>query len=354
MPKYQAAVLIVLGLIGAIAIRTFALSGDARNASRAATATSTAASDGWQAVAPGRVEPRSGEIKIAAPMMGRINAVLVSPGDKVFAGEALMSFDDAEARARMAGARAQIAVRKRARNEQTVTGRALDRRKAEDAVADAVGAAIAAGDKLDGAAAARRQGTASEADLETARRALVQAQERLTQSRGVLRTLEDDPATPLPSLLDGQLNIARTELQGAEAGLERLIIRSPVEATVLQVNAKAGEFGAPGSLQPLVSLGDVSVLRVRAEVDEHDYGAIKLGQPAVVRSDASRGRDFAGTVASIAPIVQSGRLGGAGQRGLTDVNVAEVLIDLAESGPLAVGMKVDVYFRRPAAAVSAK
>jgi HlyD family secretion protein len=74
----------------------------------------------------------------------------------------------------------------------------------------------------------------------------------------------------------------------------------------------------------------------------------------VVRSDAFRGREFVGTVGSIAPILQSGRLGGPGQRNLTDVNVADVVIDIAEPGPLAVGMKVDVYFRRPSTAVSAK
>jgi HlyD family secretion protein len=32
------------------------------------------------------------------------------------------------------------------------------------------------------------------------------------------------------------------------------------------------------------------------------------------------------------------------------VRVVEVLVDLAEPGPLAVGMKVDVYFRHEGAA----
>ena len=34
---------------------------------------------------------------------------------------------------------------------------------------------------------------------------------------------------------------------------------------------------------------------------------------------------------------------------MTDVDVVEVLVDLAEPGPLAVGMKVDVYFARDGA-----
>jgi HlyD family secretion protein len=34
---------------------------------------------------------------------------------------------------------------------------------------------------------------------------------------------------------------------------------------------------------------------------------------------------------------------------MTDVDVVEVLVDLGEPGPLAVGMKVDVYFRQDSA-----
>src|SRR5437763_1715336 len=41
----------------------------------------------WHAVAPGRVEPRSGEIKVAPVVIGRIAGVLVKVNDVVFAGE---------------------------------------------------------------------------------------------------------------------------------------------------------------------------------------------------------------------------------------------------------------------------
>ena len=58
----------------------------------------------WQAVAPGRVEPSSGEIKIAAPVMGVIAEVLVKVNDKVFVGEPLIRLVDNEAQARLATA----------------------------------------------------------------------------------------------------------------------------------------------------------------------------------------------------------------------------------------------------------
>jgi HlyD family secretion protein len=72
---------------------------------------------------------------------------------------------------------------------------------------------------------------------------------------------------------------------------------------VLQVNPKPGEFGAANSARPLVSLGGLSALRVRAELEEQDDGAIKM--QGIIRADAFRDRDFAGTVASIAPIVRA-------------------------------------------------
>ena len=55
----------------------------------------------------GCVEPRSGEIKVAAPVPGRIADVLVKANEDVFAGQLLVRLDDEEALARVAEADAQ-------------------------------------------------------------------------------------------------------------------------------------------------------------------------------------------------------------------------------------------------------
>jgi HlyD family secretion protein len=299
----------------------------------------------WQAVAPGRVEPTSGEIKIAAPIVGVIGEVLVKANDKVFAGEPLIRLVDSEAQARLATAEAQIALRKRARNDESPSSRASTRRKAEDGVADAEKALLEAQAAVDRAAIERRAGRGSDADVDAARAALSRAQDRLKQQKAELRKVEADTNIPLPTQVEGQLNVARTELAAAQAAVEKLTIRAPIGGTVLQVNGKAGELASPSGTQPMVLLGDVSTLRVRAELDERDFGEIKIGQPALVRAAAFRGRDFAGKVVFIAPIVEPARINSRGQRSVTDVDVVEVLIDLAEPDALAVGMKVDVYFR---------
>src|SRR5215831_14030028 len=177
----------------------------------------------WQTVAPGRVEPSSGEIRIAAPVMGVIGQVLVKVNDKVIAGEPLIRLVDDEAQARLAAAEAQVAFRLRARNEEAApvrstarrtteaaivdTDKAAARRRAEDAVADADKAMTAAQAALDKAFVDRRAGRASDADRDAARTALSRAQDRLQQQKAALRRIEADPSTPLPNFAEGQVNV---------------------------------------------------------------------------------------------------------------------------------------------------
>ncbi len=315
----------------------------------ARAATSDAADDKrWLAVAPGRVEPLSGVIRVAVPVMGVIGEVLVKANDKVFAGEPLIRLVDPEVRARLVAAEAQVALRKRVRNKESAASGAAPRRKAEDAVADTEKAVSEARSLVDRFAVDRRTGRSSDTDLDAARSGLKRAQDRLTQQKAELRNIEAD--APLPTLAEGQLNIARGELLAAQATADKMIIRAPIDGGILQVNAKSGELASPSLSQPLVLLGNVSALRVRAELDERDIEKIKLGQAVLVRPAAFREREIAGTVSFIAPLVEAGRNNSLGQRNMTDVDVVEVLIDLAEPGPLAVGMKVDVYFRPDSAA----
>jgi HlyD family secretion protein len=336
--------LVVLGLILACSVAGSGLLLHAEGTAPASRA-KPADEKRWQAVAPGRVEPISGEIKVVSPIPNVIGEVFVKAGDKVLAGEPLVRLRDPEPYARIASAEAQIAMRKRARDDQAPSSRAADRRKAEDAVADAEQAVLDASAAFDRAALENRLGRAAEADVESSRAALSRAQDDLQRQKTDLHKLEADPTTPLPTQAEGQLNVARAELWTAQATIQKLTIRAPITGTVLQVNGKAGEMASPSSPQPLVLLGDVSALRVRAELDERDFGEIKIGQAVSVRPEAFRGRELPGTVSFIAPLVEPSRTGARGQRNQTDIDVVEVLIDLADPGPLAVGMKVDAYFR---------
>jgi len=339
--RFFTAVAFAVGILGTVAGLAFA--------ETSAPQKPAADDKNWQAVAPGLIEPRSGEIKVMAPVIGVISEVMVQSGDKVTADEPLLRLEDEGARARVATSQAQAEMRKRARNDQGA-GKAADRRKAEDSVAEAEAVVVQTRESFDATIKAKRSGGGSEADLAAARTAWTGAQERLAQRRLQLHRFDDDPDTPLPTANEGQLNVARGELRSAFAELDKLTIRAPLASTVLQVNAKVGELATPSVPQALVLLGDLSGLRVRAEVDERDVGKIKLGSKAVVRADAFRGREFAGKVVSIAPLVQPARINSPGSRNLSDFSVTDVLIELSDPGPLLVGMKADVYFQHEVAA----
>ena len=95
----------------------------------------------------------------------------------------------------------------------------------------------------------------------------------------------------------------------------------------------------------LTPSGDISAMGVRAELDERDFGESRSGKRCLCARPLFATVNLPEKVLSISPIVQSSRISSRDQRNLTDVSVAEVVVDLVEPGPLAVGMKVDVYFR---------
>ena len=91
-------------------------------------------------------------------------------------------------------------------------------------------------------------------------------------------------------------------------------------------------------------IGDLSALRVRAELDERDVGKVKVGQKAVVRADAFRDKEFAGTVTSVASSLTAGKISQRGPRRPGEIEILEVLVAFDTAPPLPPGMRVDVYF----------
>jgi len=310
------------------------------------SAQSSSTQGSWDAVTLGRVEPRAGEIKITAPLPGgRIAEVLVKANEEVFTGELLVRLDDEEARARVAEADAQVALHKRARNDQSAPAASADRRKAEDTAADAERSLADARSALDKTTADWRAGGAPKADLDAARTALSRTQDRLRERQDALTKLKASADTPLPTRPEGELNVAQAEWRVAQAALEKTQIRAPADGVVLRVDAKIGELAVPSVEPTLLIIGDVSALRVRAEVNEQDIGRIRPGQSVLVRAAAFHGRSFEGKVSSIARVVGPSRINSADPRKFSDVDVLEVLVDLANPGPLVVGQQVDVYFK---------
>jgi len=299
----------------------------------------------WAASAPGRVEPLGGEIRVTAQIPGRIAEVLPAVNDKVSAGDLLVRLDDDELLARVHSAAAEAAIRKRDRDNNEAVGRpAQDRRLTEDNVANTERQLAQSREELDRLVRSRRTGSGTD-EVVKARDAVAKARERLEQARAALRKALLVDGLAAPTRPEAALSAARADLSAAEAALERTRIRAASTGTVLLVNARPGETVAPSPENVLVIVGDVSALRVKAEFEDRDIGRMRVGQIAVVRSDAFAGKDFGGKVVSLAQTLGPSRLGQRGPRKPNDVDVLEAIIDLDGQTGLLPGMRVDVFLK---------
>ncbi|MEM7676646.1 MAG: efflux RND transporter periplasmic adaptor subunit [Myxococcota bacterium] len=99
---------------------------------------------------------------------------------------------------------------------------------------------------------------------------------------------------------------ARIELSAAQDRLRYTKIEAPIAGTVLELNIKKGEVVTPGVQQtfegrPLLTIGDLSQLIVRCELNQIDIARVKKGQIAKLTFDAIPDRTFEAKVTMIAP-----------------------------------------------------
>ncbi|CAN1723159.1 HlyD family efflux transporter periplasmic adaptor subunit [Hyphomicrobium sp. 1Nfss2.1] len=304
----------------------------------------------WAASATGRVEPKSGEVRITADVPGRIEEIPVDINAHVKSGDLLVRLDDDDAMTKVTAARAEEQVRVRERNEEDARGLQKERRDAEDALADAERGVFNAQMAFDDALEEKRTKNGPQETVDTARAKLEDAQKALSDKKATLASVNAKSSMPLPTRLESALTVARAELLGAELGVEHTRVRAPFDGTVLNVVAKEGEVATPSPENTLLILGDVSAMKVRAEVEERDAAKIHVGQRVVVRADAYPDQDFEGRVSSIAQSLSQPNIVSRGPRRPNDVEVLEAVVDLDGLPPLLTGMRVDVFFKHDATA----
>src|SRR5262249_5163823 len=71
------------------------------------------------------------------------------------------------------------------------------------------------------------------------------------------------------------------QIHRVEADLDRLTMRAPIAGEILQLNLRVGEYAQAGQLsKPLLVMGEVARLHVRADIDENDAWRVRAGSRA--------------------------------------------------------------------------
>jgi HlyD family secretion protein len=96
-----------------------------------------------------------------------------------------------------------------------------------------------------------------------------------------------------------QVDQAQASLDLAKVNLSKTVLISPVAGTVSQRNAEVGEFAQPGVT--LLTLSQLEEMTLTVYVPETKIGLVKLGQTASVSVDSYPGQTFKGTVTFISP-----------------------------------------------------
>ena len=106
---------------------------------------------------------------------------------------------------------------------------------------------------------------------------------------------------------------------------------------------KDGESVSPENQTGIVSVADVSALRVRVDLDETDVAKVRENQNAFVTADAYGERKFYGKVIKIGQIFGRKNFRTERPTEKVDTKIFEVLIELAPEQKLPLGLRVDAF-----------
>lgn len=259
----------------------------------------------------GRIQPQGGIVALAPPQAGlTIDRVLVREGDAVRKGDVLVTFAERSLREM----ETSVAAERVRTLDESLASRVrlaeLERDSSQQNLA-AARADLQAVEALDPLTVAPRERRLRAQQVASAESALRVAEARLAEVR---RTVEPERRS------------ARQQLEVARAQLVRSQLVAPMDGTVIEVPARAGTV-ASGAL---VSVADLSVIQVVADVFEGDLARIAVGAKARVSNGAIG--QIGGSVERI------GRQVDAGSR------LAKVTLRLDQPAPADryLGMQVDV------------
>jgi HlyD family secretion protein len=237
------------------------------------------------------------ESVVGFKVQGRIAKLPVEEGQWVEKGALLAQLDSDDYRQQIAMDEANVAVQRR----QLELGLAGTRRQqlkvAEKALEDAK--AELAQKQLDfkRADSLYREGVGPQ-------NARDQAQTNLTRAQATVDRAAQDYDQAVEGTRKEELAVTRAGLVQAEQklrlsriNLEYTTLHAPKSGVVLVRQAELGEVVAPNT--PVVTLGDLDHVWLRAYVSETDLGRIRFGQPVVVRIDTYPGKTYPGRISFI-------------------------------------------------------
>lgn len=297
-----------------------------------------------QVGAVGLVEPKSENISVSLPVPGLVTAVYVKAGDDVVKGQKLFSLDDRDLQAELALRRSNLDLAKARLAKFESSPRPEEIPPAQARVAEASALLEDSKVQLQLIESVRDKRAIREEDLLRRRRGVQAAEARLHEAQSSLALLQAGTWRPDLEISRNEVKQAEQQVARVEADLARLMVTAPLNGRILQSKIRVGEYAASGPLAtPLMILGQVDQLHVRADVDEKDAWRVKAGAKAFATVRGNAAQKYALAFVRFEPYVvpKKNLTGDATER--VDTRVLQVIYALRKDAPVYTGQQMDVF-----------
>jgi len=295
----------------------------------------------------GRVEGRTETIEIGAAADGVIQEVYVKEGDFVHRGAKLAEIGCSDLVASLQEAIAQVESAKQVRQRLLRGAREEERRVASEQTRAARSVLQRATVQLERLKPLYAKNVVSRSAFDDAQRdyevALANEQEAIRREQ-----LVNAPALP-EDLAKAAADIAAAEeaVRVIREKIAKYTVTAPIDGTILRVLLRPGESFSTLAPRPLFTISDLSVRRVRAEIDERDVLKVQVGQKVLVSPPGREEEKFTGKVQLIASSMGRKRILSGDPAEKADHDVLESVILMQPAArTLPVGMRVVVQFLR--------
>lgn len=294
---------------------------------------------------PGRVEPSTEDIKLGSELSGKLKAVYVEEGDAVKQGQVLAELVNNDYRAQVLSAEADVAAKTAALRKVENGARAQERREAYSSVLQMQAVMNNARAEADRRQKLYAAGVISREEADRYSREYDVAKARYEEAREHHSLVDDRAREEDHAMAVAELKLSQARLEQARAMYAKTLIKSPVDGTVLRKHHRNGESVSNSATvpDPVITVGDKRVMRVRMEVDETDISRVQVGQKAYVMADTFGQQKFPGKVIRVGQQLGRKNIVTGDPAEKVDNKVLETLIELDAGNNLPVGLRVDAY-----------
>lgn len=227
-------------------------------------------------------------VDVVSNLHAEVTEIQVKEGDRVEKGQLLAVIDSSDLQKEVEMAQNAYDLAVTTYEEQQI--------QAENGYAKALQDYEAAKGEYERTNVLYEAGSVSKVDWETARNKMNDAQREIKAF-----TLQDGKPVANESY-SLQIKNAEFELQKKREELEDCQVTSPIDGTVVRVNAKVGRFADKiEDDKPMFIIENLDVLEMKISISEYSIGKIAVGQAAEISADILNGDVVNGTVTAISP-----------------------------------------------------